>query len=225
MPLPVGHGLAGVALHELQKLKFFERKWQTLIFFVVLANLPDIDFLPGFLMGDPNMYHHGPVHSLGATVLVALVGAWYFSRQYGKFWQYFGTIAAVYYSHLVLDFFNQDLREPLGVMLFWPLNDVHYLASQPIFRAVHKSSDSATFFQSLLTTHNFWVAVRELVIMGPIALGTMLYRAFRLRWRRKKSIQLQLAKVKYMRDRRNGADTSTWPVENVAGRVEDSHAE
>ncbi len=187
MPLPIGHSLAGYTLYEghHSRLNFFRHRWATIAFFVVLANLADIDFLPGYLAGNPNLYHHGPVHSLGAALLVGLLGGLFFGRRYGHFWRYFGIIAAVYYSHLVLDFFNNDTREPLGVMLLWPLSDVHFMSPISLFASVHKSSDSSTFFQSLFNWHNFGVALRELVIMGPVAGGSWLVqRARRNRWQR-----------------------------------------
>ncbi len=207
MPLPVGHTLAAYAIYEgnRERIRFFNKPWQTLAFFAVLANLPDIDFLPGFLLGNPNQFHHGFVHSLGAAVVVGLIGALYFRRRHGGFWPYFGLIAATYYSHLILDFFNQDMRAPYGVMLFWPLDSTHYMSPVALFASVHKSSDSSTFFQSLFTMHNFWVALRELVIMSPLAVGVYFYSKRRRSRAPQKSMTLRLAKVKYFRQRTDGA--------------------
>ena len=176
MPLPVGHTLAGYCLHETNGLAFFKKPWQTLLFFAVLANLPDIDFLPGFLLGNPNMFHHGIVHSLGTAVAVGALGAWYFSRENDRFWVYFAIIAGVFYSHLVLDFFNDDTRSPIGVMLFWPLSAEYFQSPWVLFLSVEKSSDSATFFRSLITLHNAQVMLRELLIMVPLAIVARLYR-------------------------------------------------
>jgi len=176
MPLPVGHSLAGYCLHETNGLAFFKKPWQTLLFFAVLANLPDIDFLPGFLLGNPNMFHHGIVHSLGTAVLVGALGAWYFSRENGRFWAYFAIIAGVFYSHLVLDFFNDDGTPPIGVMLFWPLSAESFQSPWVLFLSVEKSSDSSTFFRSLMTLHNAQVALRELLVMLPLAVLARVYR-------------------------------------------------
>ncbi len=207
MPLPMGHTLAAYAICEgnRDRLRFFDKPWQTLLFFAVLANLPDIDFLPGFLLGNPNRFHHGFVHSLGAAVAVGFLGALYFRRRYGRFWPYFGLIAATYYSHLILDFFNQDMRAPYGVMLFWPLDSTYYMSPVALFASVHKSSDSSTFIQSLFTMHNFWVALRELLLMGPLAAGTYFYNKRRRSRSPRKSVTLRLAKVKYFRQRAQGA--------------------
>ena len=74
MPLPIGHALAGIAMRQARPGLFFANRWADAFFFIFLANLPDADFLPGILLGCPNLYHHGIFHSLGAALAVALVG-------------------------------------------------------------------------------------------------------------------------------------------------------
>ena len=62
MPSPIAHSLAGVALYQVRP----ERRHQLalLALLVVAANLPDLDFIPGMIMGNADRYHHGPSHSL-----------------------------------------------------------------------------------------------------------------------------------------------------------------
>ena len=43
------------------------------LLFVLFANAPDLDFVPGILLGDPGAYHHGISHSLGFALMVAVV--------------------------------------------------------------------------------------------------------------------------------------------------------
>lgn len=183
--MPLAHSLAGYCVYNSQKLKFFGKPWQTAFFFVALANLPDADFLPGYFLGNPNHWHQTVSHSLGATVLVGALGAWFFAskntgisqntentpRLFGKkFAAYFAVISLVYFSHIVLDCFNQDMRAPYGVMLFWPVSSEHFTSPVSLFVAVHKSSDSGRFFQSLWHPRNLLGLTRELLIMGPVAL-------------------------------------------------------
>ena len=170
MPLPVAHSLAGFTILQGQRLVFFQKLWQNVLLFVVLANLADADFIPGFFVGNPNAFHQLHSHSLGAAVLVGVLGAWYFGRKNQKYAAYFVVIALAYFSHVLLDYFNHDMRAPYGVMMWWPFSGEHFTAPQPIFFAVHKSSASGTFLQSLWHIRNWQALLRELLVMGPVAL-------------------------------------------------------
>ena len=81
MPLPIGHALAGIAFFQTRPGLFFKNKWLDAVFFVFLANLPDADFLPGLLLGFPNLYHHGIFHSLGAALAVSAAISCLFFRK------------------------------------------------------------------------------------------------------------------------------------------------
>lgn len=190
MPLPIGHSLAGYALFETQRLRFFEKKWKEILFFAALAVSPDFDYLPGFLLGNPNLYHHSYAHSLGAAIVVGLGGAVLFGKKNGRFLACFAIIGGVYYSHLILDFFNTDTRAPYGVMLFWPFSSDYFMSPWPVFLSVAKTSDSSTFFRVFLSAHNLQVALRELLVMGPVVLGVVGVKRL---LRRRKNVILQSA--------------------------------
>lgn len=183
MPLPVAHSIAGYGLFELHRQPFFQHKVATLAFFILVANLPDADVLPGLFAGNPNAYHASYSHSLGAALLVGAVLGWFFRyKKGGRFRRYAFLIAGVYYSHILLDFFNQDGRPPHGVMLFWPLNDIYYMAPWPVFAPPNKSSETSTFLSSVLSRRNLVLGFRELWLMSPvfgIALGIRLLRVRR----------------------------------------------
>ncbi len=176
MPLPVAHSLLGFSLRQFQTLPLFGRTWRDVLFCVILANLPDIDFLPGLLVGNPNLHHQTYTHTLGAALFVGVVGGWFFARKYGGFWRYFLFVGLIYYSHNLLDFFNQDGRPPFGVMLFWPFSEDWFMSSRAFFSPVHKSSDSSTFFQSVFSLQNLFVAAKELLILTPVALVATIWR-------------------------------------------------
>ncbi|KAA3612253.1 MAG: metal-dependent hydrolase [Calditrichaeota bacterium] len=170
MPLPIAHGMAGLSLYIWgEEIKFFENRGLTLLFFAFIACLPDADFLPGWFQGNPNLYHTLWSHTLGAAILVAGLLAAFFARRYGQFKQYFIIFFLLYYSHIILDFFNDDTRPPLGVMAIWPLSSTFYLSPWPLFDSVHKSSDSNTFIASVLSLPNFIGALKEFFIMLPVA--------------------------------------------------------
>jgi hypothetical protein len=51
---------------------------------LVLANVADVDVIPGLVMhGHPGLYHHQATHSLLAVLLLSpfLLFSWYFMKQ------------------------------------------------------------------------------------------------------------------------------------------------
>lgn len=192
MPLPVGHALAGIAWQRIRPGFFFNNSWLDALFFMFLANLPDADFLPGLILGRPNLYHHGVFHSLGAALAVAAIGAGLFqlqrprdgarwggrvgARRHGRFWGMAAMIFLIFYSHLLLDFFTRDLVAPYGLPLWWPFSSRYVIAPQPFFINITRSSVSADFFSSLFNRHNLGAALREVLLIGGCALAMALLR-------------------------------------------------
>ncbi len=176
MPLPIGHALAGIAMRQARPAVFFANRWSDALFFIFLANLPDADFLPGILLGKPNLYHHGIFHSLGAAVAAALVGGGIFYLRDKNFRAAPAVIFLVYYGHLLLDFFARDFVAPYGLPLFWPLSRRYFIAARPFFLNVTRSPRSHDFFSSLFSGHNLEAALREIAILGGLALAVVLLR-------------------------------------------------
>jgi membrane-bound metal-dependent hydrolase YbcI (DUF457 family) len=139
--------------------------------FVLLANLPDFDFLPGWLVGQPNLFHRGASHSLFTALLVGLVigiGA----RATG--WERFLPAAtlgfALYASHVLLDLFSVDYSVPRGFEVLWPLSGEHYLTDVGLFMNIEHSPFMEEFFASLLSEENLKAVVNEVVIFLPAVL-------------------------------------------------------
>jgi inner membrane protein len=168
MPLPIAHSLAGVAAGKVRPLPFFEKKWMDYLFLICLSNAADLDFLPGFLLGTPSLYHHGVSHSLGAALVVGFFSGGYFKWKRGNYWKYFAVTGLVYYFHIILDSFTEDTRFPYGVMLFWPLCSDYFTSGFILFGNVVRSDQSHNFFQSLCNAHNLMGAFRELWVMGGL---------------------------------------------------------
>lgn len=170
MPTSIGHTLAGVFLKETKIFTPAETAFKSLLVSVILANLADIDFLPGLILGNPNRFHHGITHSLGATLVAGLVFGFYFYAKKNQFWAPFAFSGLLYLSHVALDFLTVDTSPPQGVPIFWPLSGEYYLSPISVFSSVHKDSFSATFFQSLFVSENIWTVFREIFILGPFVL-------------------------------------------------------
>lgn len=169
MPLPVAHGMAGISIYFWgEKITFFKNRIFTVLFFAFIACLPDADFIPGWFQGNPNLYHPIWSHTLGAALLVSLLFAGLFARKNGHFVQYFVILFSLYYSHIILDFFNDDTRAPFGIMALWPFSSSYFLSPFPLFDSVQKSSNSSTFVASVLSMPNFLAAAKEFFVMVPV---------------------------------------------------------
>ena len=142
MPSLIAHTVTGYAIargYELWKgspdASRLVGKYGWLVFAVLLANLPDLDFVPQLLLGE--RFHHGPTHSIlfGFAIVTAIwVLATLFVRKYR------GAAAALalmlYASHLVLDLLSQGGR---GMQLLWPFSTQYFQSPLRIFPAVHHS--------------------------------------------------------------------------------------
>jgi len=176
MPLPIGHALAGIAFQQARPGFFFKSPWHDALFFIFLANLPDADFLPGIILGRPNLYHHGIFHSLGAALAVAAIGGWFFYLNKKRFRATALGIFLVFYFHLILDFFALDFVSPYGLPLLWPFSGRYFIAAKPIFLNITRSAQSHDFLASLFSRHNLGAALREIILLGGLALALALIR-------------------------------------------------
>lgn len=188
MPLPVAHSLAAAAVYVGLDSDGDRRGWRRLVLAAVIANAPDLDMVPGVLLGDPNRFHHGPSHSLGMTLLVSLAAAalaWW-----GWRWPLRGRlgstavggtavmVGALWASHVVLDTLTHDPSEPVGVPILWPLWGGTLLL-WPWFPRVMKASGPAgpwEFVLSLLHPHNLWAAAVEVATLTPVVAALLWWR-------------------------------------------------
>ena len=173
MATPIGHALVGGIFY------FTGNRSQTvdvplLLVYAFFANAPDLDFLPGILMGDPGAFHHGITHSLGFGVLFAAVAATILAVTWQRFANY-GLLKLalmgflLYASHLLVDFFTLDDSVPYGMPLFWPLSNHYAHAPIYIIPNVLHSADQ-------LGRHNLNVVFREMVVFGVPLLYLMTMR-------------------------------------------------
>ena len=174
MATPIAHSLFGLACVRLGNTHWRAPAWRWYLFAIVAANAPDLDFIPGLLVGDINRFHQGPTHSLTAALLfgvfATLAARWLQSKPL-----HVGILGtALYSSHLLLDFFCRDGRPPFGQPLLWPFTDTHWIAPQPLFSGGIKHGvpgDSlVVFIQNVFSWHNLGVMAMEAVILLPLLL-------------------------------------------------------
>ncbi len=179
MPSPVAHSLLGLAIGTawifrvadplLSVRRVLYRHRGLLFFSLVLANLPDLDFVPGILTGSFNAYHHGVTHSLG-WILLAATGIWLIGKGCcpATPGSYFGMILLLLFSHLALDLITEDLSPPHGIMIAWPLSDRYRLSPWPVFWPLRK-----TTYAEMMQWHNVLAVMVELAWTLPVLIVTV----------------------------------------------------
>lgn len=173
MPSPVGHSLIGVAITGAFYLPrgrprdwlAAARKYQTFwIWGILFANLPDIDYVPGLIIGDLNYYHHSYTHTLGWIALVAAgAGLLWKTGQSKIVWKEFAFLFALLASHLLADWLTADGRAPYGIMLAWPFSDAYFLSSHTLFWALFKNN-----LNEIIQPHNFLAVFMEVAWCVPL---------------------------------------------------------
>jgi inner membrane protein len=172
---PLGHSLIGYTLAAAMSNERVGRKFRQVLGCILIANAPDLDFLPGMLLGKPNLFHHGISHSLGVGILFSLTLAalvnWRKRQHIRTDFLIFFTL---YASHLMLDYISSDGRPPLGIPLFWPLSNEYFLFPHPILPGVmHSKLDHATivqFLDDVFSVHNLYVVFLEIAMATPLLL-------------------------------------------------------
>ena len=151
-----------------------------LVLCLFLANLPDLDFIPGLLIGEPGRCHHGPSHSL----VVGLIGGLIFYRFVGyrlkeiSKLRILGCSLLWLLSHPIFDCFSADTSYPFGVPLFWPFDGEYYMSSIPLFRDVQRDEDTVgSFFKSLMNSSNGWGVVIESLFAGSILFALLGFKS------------------------------------------------
>ena len=124
MPSPVGHSVFGALCARAAGASSTPR-WVWYGFGIFAANVADLDFLAGLLVGDINRYHRSVSHSILAVVVFG-AGSWIVARWWPRIREVAGTVVLLgvlaYSSHLVLDALSQAWRgHPSGQPLIWPI--------------------------------------------------------------------------------------------------------
>jgi inner membrane protein len=176
MPTTIAHTIAGYAAGDVTGGRRARPWWVILLLALLLANLPDVDFLPGLLMGDARAFHRGATHTLLAAVVVGVVFALVAGRRERGYGRAFVFAFALYSSHLVLDAITPDTSGLAGIQLFWPFSDVFVSAPIPLPPAIRTFIDlrlgdgGSTFFSRLLSLRAIAVFLVDGLIFAPLLL-------------------------------------------------------
>jgi inner membrane protein len=168
---PIGHALSGYAIGRIGGRGGAPGLW---IGCAALAVAPDLDFVPGILVGQPALYHQDASHSLWVALAVSLLAALALCRGRHLLLRRWAIFFSAYASHLVIDLFGPDGRPPIGIPLFWPWSDAAYLfpvALLPgIQHAESTTTETAAWIASILSWYNVKAILIEMALVAPLLL-------------------------------------------------------
>lgn len=147
---PIVH--SGVALLGWQKCAD-NKNFKTLLIFLLISNLPDIDFLFILLIGKKAITTHQ--YYTHNVFFVCIAVMFFFPLLKSKLERIGFLLVA--FSHLLLDLITIDGVTPFGFRLFYPLSN--QLFHFGFFPNLHKKN-----LADIFTLHNLWVLVIEALI-------------------------------------------------------------
>ena len=169
MPTPIGHSLLSTAIFSGVNRKKLKLNWFDYLVFLFIGIFPDLDFLPGLILGTPSRFHHGLTHSLFFGIIIGTIAGLIYYKWKRASWLSCSLIfTGVYFTHLLTDFLGVDTSYPYGEQLFWPFWQGYVLSPVAVFLDVYRSSESHEFFVSMFNSHNLKAVIIELFICVPI---------------------------------------------------------
>lgn len=185
MCTPVGHSLFGVFLWSVfilparQSLNYLWRwsrgQWDGLVLAVLMANLCDLDYLPGLLTGDLNAWHYTFTHSIGWVVLAgAGTSLIWKGLQPAVSGRTIVLIFAALASHLLLDWFTASGNTHRGLMAGWPFSLQRTTSPVSIFPRVAKDT-----LGDLWQWRNLVPVLVDLAVMGTLLAMALFFKTRR----------------------------------------------
>lgn len=186
MALPIAHAAAGYLVHRAER-RFPSggrpsiEGWRRTAVFMLIGNLPDMDFVVGFVIGRPGLLHRGVSHTVLAAVLFGVAAGafmrWRWREGFGSAALVFG---AAYLSHLVIDYFTIDTRPPAGAPFLWPCSSAYFLSPVTIFGEIYIDGRTrAGFLSTVLAWPTVVVLAREIVIAVMVVGAWLLVESWR----------------------------------------------
>ncbi|MGH8659486.1 MAG: metal-dependent hydrolase [Gammaproteobacteria bacterium] len=170
MASPVGHSLMGLGLYLVlsprRHLSDPLRRWKTIALYIFLANLPDVDFLVGFLFyGRFNILHGEMTHNASFLIITSLLFAT-LCQDHSSLIRSFFTVFLLIGSHDLMDFLssqNLGLQRAYGIAFFYPFSQEKIGAPFSLFYGVrHKN------LEQLFSLENLWTIMYELCVFLPV---------------------------------------------------------
>lgn len=164
MPSPIGHAIAGsIVVWAADLIDRRRSPYRLAATCAVLAMAPDLDLVVPRL-------HRSATHSVIAVLLVLIIAA----AVTGKVtrWRVALICAAVYASHLLLDWLGTDRYPPGGIQLLWPFTQRFFKSGWDVFN----ETERRRLFSPAAISQNAGAVAKELVVLAPLAIGLWLIR-------------------------------------------------
>jgi inner membrane protein len=184
MPTTLAHAVAGYAASEAASTGTRTRNswWSIALLAAVVANLPDLDFVPGLIVDNIPKYHRTMSHGLPAALLVATIGTAALQRWWKGAWGGLWLLIFVAYSsHLMMDVVIPDPTGGDGLRLFWPISTTWVAHPLPFLqpldglRMLDHGPTNETFWSTLFSGRGAAVFLIDALIMLPlIAVGKVI---------------------------------------------------
>jgi inner membrane protein len=163
MASPIGHSLAGffgfiLIFHDSKFSKSYYSKF-LIILAIIIANLPDIDFILGYLFyHDFNAIHRQFTHSFFVGFWVCLI-AFLLARINQKISYYWLVwLWGLYFSHILLDMLAYDSYLPAGVQCFFPFSSAYFAFPISILGGLSSTG-------GVIQLSNFLTVLQEIVVI------------------------------------------------------------
>jgi membrane-bound metal-dependent hydrolase YbcI (DUF457 family) len=178
MPSPIAHTLAAYAAVVIARPQIVaDRRLSSIAMgsAFVFGSMADADFAVAAVTHSRIWGHHFFSHSI--PFVAALTAAIYLILRLIRIRAaagYSGLAGLAYGTHLLLDYFTEDGRAPVGIPLLWPFTRHHFMAPVNVFYSIHRGDWDAIF-----GPHNLQALLIEVVVMSPVVLLAVL-RAVRI---------------------------------------------
>jgi len=178
MPSPLAHILSGATVYLIGANR--QRRGKIALGVCLLGSLlPDFDFLPGLLIGEPRAYHHGISHSVGFAVMfgAAVLFVLRYLRRSDIAMQA-GVMGALAYGfHAILDAVSVN-EGAKAVPLLWPIIPAEFGINLGLLGRFHHDG-LADGLRSVIRLENLSALAREVMVLGIPSLLVYVWTAKR----------------------------------------------
>ena len=148
-------------------MKYYSSK-RLIITAILIANLPDIDFMLGDLFyQDFNIIHRQFTHSVSVVFIVCLII--YFCLRFSSKIPYLFVVWlwGLYFSHILLDMLSGDSNPPAGVQCFFPFTADYFAFPISILGGL-------TFTGGIIQLKNFLTVLQEVIVIPLLSYVVLL---------------------------------------------------
>ncbi len=186
MPSPIAHSIVSLTLSPKKPSEIKGMKW--VLFWIILGNFADFDFIPGIVIGDPSRFHHGPSHSILCALVLAILAYRFYPVLFHGHKAPFWAMMSVTFSHLFLDMLTVDRVPPCGLPLLWPFSSYYFLFPFSLFLNMNRGMT----LHILFSLHNLIALAIEVILTLPFLVWVVVKR---------RRAKFQLFRVKDKRQR------------------------